>query len=497
VKFQIINNQILSFMKRINLLCIAIFVSAMNLFAGDAFDNAYWVIKDGKLVNNVSIKHYDNEDETSNIPDELIETTKDGVNAIEFKKKTQSFLDPRILFDTANPLNLNTHYIMVMEYMIPSEHAGIKILGEKDGNKPIFIIGFAPTEKELESPYNAPHCPAAVYIDAKWGVTDQWVSTYKYVFANPSIQSIQGIYLTYAREYNIGDLDKFPYIRNLYFISTSDNVKPFYAENFTFANYSIGEFYGESYYIHHPNAKQNKKITDDVFHGGIRPVITEKDIENEVYLHTFRNFIPNELGDCDGSGYMDDEILQALLIESADVRDSVVIPGIKIPAGASKIYSEMLTKKYYKYEDINVEDPAYPSVANADMPIKFRFNTGEIVDVAKDTMKMIWTKYKGEVDVPTGATTVDLIFTPMACAYLVDEIFLSASPTVSVKDIIAENNDFEIVSYVDGNGNIIVLNGEIEAMYNMNGKPATINDKIVVIVVKNEEGKKASKIIVR
>ena len=112
-------------------------------------------------------------------------------------------------------------------------------------------------------------------------------------------------------------------------------------------------------------------------------------------------------------------------------------------------------------------------------------------------MKLIWTKYKGEVDVPTGATTVDIIFTPMDCAYLVDEIYLSASPTISVKDIIAENNGFEIISYVDGNGNIVVLNGEIEAMYNMNGKPATINDKIVVIVVKNEEGKKASKIIVR
>ena len=248
MNFQIINNQIQSFMKRISLLFIAIFVSAMNLFAGDAFDNAYWIIKDGKLVNNVSIKHYDNEDETSNIPDELIETTKDGVDAIEFRKKTKSFLDPRILFDTLNPVDLNTNYILVMEYMIPAEHAGIKILGEDDGNKPIFILGLAPTIKELtSSSYNAPHCPAVVYIDAKWGVTDQWVTTYKYVYANPSVQSLQGMYLTYAREYNKGDLDKFPYIRNLCFISTSDNVKPFYAENFTFANYSIGEFYGESY----------------------------------------------------------------------------------------------------------------------------------------------------------------------------------------------------------------------------------------------------------
>lgn len=482
-------------MKRISLLSIAILVSAMNLFAGDAFDNAYWIIKDGKLVNNVSIKHYD--DEETYIADELVETTKDGVNAVEFRKKTKRFLDPRILFDTLNPVNLNTHYILVMEYMIPSEHAGIKLVGEDNGNKPLFIIGLAPTEKELGGSYNAPHCPAVVYIDAKWGVTDQWVSTSKYVFANPSIQSLQGMYLTYAREYNNGDLETFPYIRNLCFISTSDNVKPFYAENFTFANYSIGEFYGESYYVYHPQPKQNKKITDEVFHGGIKPVITEKDIDDAVYLHTFRNFIPNELGDCDGSGYMDDEILQALLIESADVRDSVVIPGIQIPSGTSKIYSEMLTKKYYKYENINVEDPAYPAVANMDMPIKFKFNTGEIVDVAKDTMKMTWTKYKGEVNVPAGATTVDLIFTPMDCAYLVDEIYLSASPTISVKDIIAENNDFEIISYVDGNGNIVVLNGEIEAMYNMNGKPASIKDKIVVIVVKNEEGKKASKIIVR
>ncbi len=483
-------------MKRLHLLSLAIIASSMSLFAGSAFDYAYWIIKDGKFTNNFNVIHYD--DEAIKGSDDLVETSKDGVNAVEFRKKNTSFLDPRILFDTLNPLNLNTNYVMVLEYMIPAQHAGTQLVGESDGNKPLFIIGLTPTEKELRSSsYNAPHCPAVVFIDAKWGVTDQWVSTYKYVYANPSITSIQGMFLSYAREYLDGDMEVFPYIRNLCFIPTDDNVKPFYAENFTFANYTIGDFYGESYSIYSGNSKMNKKTTDAVFHGGIKPIITERDNESKIYLSTFRNFIPNELRNTDGSGYLDDEILQALLIESEAERDSVVIPGILLPAGISQIHSEMLIKKYYPYDNINDIDPLYPSVVNEDMPIKLKFNTGEIVDLARDTMKMIWTKYKGVVNVPAGATSVDLIFTPMACAYLVDEIILSASAFTDVKEFMAENNDFEIISYVDADGNIIVLNGELQAVYNMNGAIANKNDKVVVILVKNDEGKLASKIILR
>ena len=85
----------------------------------------------------------------------------------------------------------------------------------------------------------------------------------------------------------------------------------------------------------------------------------------------------------------------------------------------------------------------------------------------------------------------------MSVGYLVDEIILSSTAFVNVKDFLEENNHFEIISYVDAEGNIIVLNGELQAVYNMNGAIANKNDKVVVILVKNDEGKLASKIILR
>lgn len=445
------------------------------------------MIKDGKFANNISFMHYD--DEETGAADKLVESSKDGVDAVEFQKTTTTYLDPRILFDADNLLDLTTNYVMVMEYRIPSDHAG-KLLVE--GNKPLFIFGLSSTDEGLDT-YNAPHSEVTLYIDAKYGVTDQWVSTYRYVYSHPSLAKMRGMILSYAREYLDGDMENYPYIRNLCFVPTNDNVKPFYAENFT--NYKLGEFYGESHYVHHVSPKKDALISDACFNGGIRPVITDAD-KAGAHLKVFRDFLPDSLNGHDGSGFMDADILQALRIESAATRDSVVIPGIQLPAGTSKIYSEMIMKKY-KNEDKESIDGDFSEVANVDMPIKVKFNTGEIVDLAKDTLKMIWTKYKGVVDVPAGATSIDLIFSPVAVGYLVDEILLSSAEYTDVKELMAANNGFEIISYVDANGNVVVLNGEIQAIYNMSGRLATESDKVVVVLVKNEEGKTASKIVIR
>ena len=471
-------------MKRIKLLSIAIIASLANIYAGDVFDNAYWIIKNGKFSSGISIMHY--KDEVAGKADQLVETTVNGVDAVEFRKTTTSWLDPRYILDSLAPLDLNTNYIMFFEYMIPADHAGTAYVA---GNKPTFIIGLTTDAENMEA-YNAPSSESVVYIDTKWGPTEQWVQKYKYVYACPSIDTIRGMIISYAREYGIGDMQTFPYIKNLCFIPTADNVKPFYAENFT--NRNICDFYAEKSYMHRLYKKQLK---NGQFNGGIKPVVSEKD-STGIALYAFRDFVADSLRNTDGSGYLDCEILQAMRIESAAVRDSVVIPGIQIPAGTSQIFSEMLIKKY-KNEDEASIDEDFSTVANVDMPIKLKFNTGEIVDLARDTMKMIWTKYKGVVNVPAGATKVDLIFSPMSVGYLVDEIILSSTAFVNVKDFLEENNHFEIISYVDAEGNIIVLNGELQAVYNMNGSPATKNDKVIVIVVKNEKGQVSSKLMLR
>ena len=142
-------------------------------------------------------------------------------------------------------------------------------------------------------------------------------------------------------------------------------------------------------------------------------------------------------------------------------------------------------------------DADFSEFSNADLPILLKFNTGEVVDLAKDTIKMIWTKFEGEVKVPAGAESFDLIFKSGKAGYLVDDIMLSSQKFADVKVDQVDADAFDIVAYVDKNGDIVVLNGELVAAYNMEGHVATKNDKIVAIVVKNDKGQLASKVILR
>ena len=66
---------------------------------------------------------------------------------------------------------------MMLEYMIPSSHKGTMI---SDGNKPLWIFGFASNEYNLDTK-NVTHAETYSMIDAKWGVADEWVTTYKYI----------------------------------------------------------------------------------------------------------------------------------------------------------------------------------------------------------------------------------------------------------------------------------------------------------------------------
>ena len=126
-----------------------------------------------------------------------------------------------------------------------------------------------------------------------------------------------------------------------------------------------------------------------------------------------------------------------------------------------------------------------------------KFNTGEIVDLAKDTIKMIWTKFEGEVKVPAGAESFDLIFKSGKAGYLADNIMFSSKKFADVKVNQVDADAFDIVAYVDKNGDIVVVNGELVAAYNMEGRVATKADKVVAIVVKNDKGQLASKVILR
>ena len=91
---------------------------------------------------------------------------------------------------------------------------------------------------------------------------------------------------------------------------------------------------------------------------------------------------------------------------------------------------------------------------------------------------------------------MDLIFGSMKVAYTVDEIMLSTKEFNGVKNFSAEPS-FSVEAYIDAYGNVVVLNGELVATYNLNGQKASIDDKAIIIVVKNEEGAIATKLMVR
>jgi hypothetical protein len=301
--------------------------------------------------------------------------------------------------------------------------------------------------------------------------------------------------VSYAREYLNGDMTEFPYIKNLGFVSIKEG-KPFYAENFD--GYGLGEFYGESLDISElsPIGTALEPVS---YLGGIRPIVTANDVSyaddyGRPALTAFRDFRKDIERDQDGSGYIDCELLHGLQMETN--RDSVVFPGIKIPAGTDTIFSKMLLKKH-KNEKKRWKDADSTVFLNEDLPIVLKVNTGEIVDLAKDTIKMIWTKFEGEVKVPAGAESFDLIFKSGKAGYLADNIMFSSKKFADVKVNQVDADAFDIVAYVDKNGDIVVVNGELVAAYNMEGRVATKADKVVAIVVKNDKGQLASKVILR
>jgi len=454
---------------------------ATSAFAELSYDDAYWIIKDGKMTDNIEYWEYDAEDLGTKIPSEMKDTVVDGENVVVYKQISQDFLDVRLKFNEKNQLDLSTNYVMVLEYKIPDTHTDTMVA---EGNKPLWMFGFASSEPNLKA-LNATHAEAYSFIDAKWGVANEWVTFYKYIYAPASLQKLFGMNFTYAREYIKGDLTEHPYIKNMAFVSIKEG-KPFYAENFD--GFGLGEFYMEKIDV------SKKKAT---FNGGIKPVVTDDwyDFADEIgllYVTAFRDFLPDSIADQDGSGYIDCEQLHALQVESN--RDSIVFPGIKIPANTEKIYSKMLIKKHKNEKGYWPEDDDY---VNSDLPIMLKFNTGDYVDLTNDTIKNIWTKFEGEVAVPSGAESFDLIFKAGKAGYLVDDILLSSQKFADVKVDQVVANEFEIVAYVDENGEIVVLNGEIIAAFNMEGRVASKNDKVVAIVVKNDKGQLASKVVIR
>ena len=125
-------------MKKLLFSIVSLMVSS-SVLAELSFDNAYWIIKDGKLTNNVEVWDYDPEDLEDKIPNVIADTTVNGENVVVYKQISDDFLDVRLKFNPENPLDLSSNYVMMFEYMIPASHKDTLIY---EGNKPLWMFGF-------------------------------------------------------------------------------------------------------------------------------------------------------------------------------------------------------------------------------------------------------------------------------------------------------------------------------------------------------------------
>ncbi len=474
-------------MRKLFLLTSMLFAAAASLFADDDSDK-YWLIKDGKFVNeNVTVEPYTGRRALKDVPNQMADTVVNGEDMVVYRQISYNYLDVKLRIDSLNPIDRSKYQVLVLEYQIPEESSKANLTPVQ--KKPLFIIGLDESYETIEESPDVNKTAARVQFSAKWGPVNQWVTEKQFVFMNPSIKTIGGIVFSYAREIFASKqlIHDFPYIKNFYF-EPYEYGSPIYAENFE--GPSLGNLWDETQLL-------GKNVNNDNFHGGISPVVTGKDTLqylNNLSVVLFRDYQADSTLETatDGSKYYDTEILQGLEIEAN--RDSVVFPGIQLPENCQKVYSQMIIKKH-KNENGHWVDASYNTVKGKDMPIKLRFNTGEVIDLAKDEMNIIWTEFMGEVEVPAGATSCDLVFCSMPVGYTVDNIVLFTKNTNGLNDYLI--NSFDIDAYVDANGNIIVLNGELIATYNMKGQIASKDDNTVIIVVKNEEGAISTKVMIK
>ena len=78
-------------MKKLLFSIVPLMISS-SVFAELSFDDAYWIIKDGKLTDNVEVWDYDPEKLEDKIPNVIADTTVNGENVVVYKQISQDFL---------------------------------------------------------------------------------------------------------------------------------------------------------------------------------------------------------------------------------------------------------------------------------------------------------------------------------------------------------------------------------------------------------------------
>ena len=423
-------------MKKRNLLAMA----ALSCFAFTANAAEYWVIKDGKLNENIVIM--------PNASDPVIDELKDGdaTTGASYKHNEVAYKDVQL--DLAKlPVSLKSTWVLEMEYKVPA--TALDPTGPHSdlwgGNKPMFIFGMyaddVETLKANKKDIDVTKADINIAIDGKFAAqADTWTTVRKYVYAHPSVDSCKVLTLSYCREI-AENLDPV-YIKNLKFVDCNGASKSFYAEDFQRVGASrLGVFSDNSSF---------GKMTPAGMTGGI--VLKSDDLI--LFPRSWEN------NGHDGSWFMDTENYHALQVPAAgaDIRiDGIEIPELDPEMGGKIIFKAFMKNKWADgsgFELATDEQRVIPAVIEFD-------NGAEPVQITDSLMDGQWDHIVSLIAVPAGAKTLSLVFKSNAnYGYLVDNIHLGVHEGGdNVADI---ESDLAIEVSPNPATDIITVSGDVE-----------------------------------
>ena len=423
-------------MKKRNLLAMA----TLSCFAFTANAAEYWVIKDGKLNENIVIM--------PNASDPVIDELKDGdaTTGASYKHNEVAYKDVQL--DLAKlPVSLKSTWVLEMEYKVPA--TALDPTGPHSdlwgGKKPMFIFGMyaddAETLKANEKYIDVTKADINIAIDGKFAAqADTWTTVRKYVYAHPSVDSCKVLTLSYCREI-AENLDPV-YIKNLKFVDCNGASKSFYAEDFQRVGASrLGVFSDNSSF---------GKMTPAGMTGGI--VLKSDDLI--LFPRSWEN------NGHDGSWFMDTENYHALQVPAAgaDIRiDGIEIPELDPEMGGKIIFKAFMKNKWADgsgFELATDEQRVIPAVIEFD-------NGAEPVQITDSLMDGQWDHIVSLIAVPAGAKTLSLVFKSNAnYGYLVDNIHLGVHEGGdNVADI---ESDLAIEVSPNPATDIITVSGDVE-----------------------------------
>ena len=436
-------------MKKRNLLAMA----ALSCFAFTANAAEYWVIKDGKLNENIVIMP----NETDPVIDEL--RNGDATTGASYKHNEVAYKDVQL--DLAKlPVSLKSTWVLEMEYKVPA--TALDTTGPHSvlwgGKKPMFIFGMyaddVETLKANKKDIDVTKADINIDIDGKFAAqADTWTTVRKYGYAHQSVDSCKILTLSYCREIK-ESLDPI-YIKNLKFVDCNGARKSFYAEDFQGVGASRLAVYSDN--------TCSGKLRDKNVAGG--KIWGSSDVIS--FVRSWEN------NGHDGSFFMDTENKHALSVPAggADIRiDDIEIPELDPGMGGKISFKAYMKNKW-------VEDSGFESATDEQrvIPAVIEFDNGaaEPIQITDSLMDGQWDHIVSLIAVPAGTKTLSLVFKSNAnYGYLVDNIHLGVheggdnvadieselaievSPNPAT-DIITVSGDIEKIEVIALNGAIV------------------------------------------